>query len=331
MTTVDAATAGQVTAARQDAGVADLSARGKLRVTGRDRATWLHGMVSNVVEGLEPGQGNCGSILTNKGTMIADYRLAVRQDDMLLDLEPEVPSKVGDWLNRYIISEDATLHDDSDHWTLLGVCGPRSAEVVEEALDVVVAALGVACSIAMDVEGASGMVVRTDRTGQLAYDVWLPATGSSDIGESLVEAAATSLSDDAMEVLRIEAGIPRYGVDMDEEIIPLEAQLSDAISFEKGCYVGQEIVARMHYRGHPNKLLVGLRFAGEALPTRKSELFHDAEKPIGWVTSAAFSPTLDAVVGLGYVRANLAEVGTSIELRDGQRTSSATVAETPFI
>ncbi len=333
--TVDHTIADSVASVRGSVGVFDLSRRGKLRVTGSERATWFHGMVSNDVEGLTAGQGNYGTVLTDRGKMLGDYRLLVRDDDLLLDTEPEIGASLAERLDRFLISEDAAIAVESDAWSLFGVAGPKASAHIASALSVDVAALEEHAAVTAATERGDVTVVCRNRTGEMGYDVWVAAGDGAAVWAAL-SADAPVVSGEALEALRIEAAIPRYGADTDEDIIPLEASLYNAINWEKGCYVGQEIVARMHYRGHPNKLLVGLRFDGAPDVAPRAELFAaDAEdddgKAKGFVTSVVHSPTLDATIALAYARTALTAPGSRVRVDTPDGPASAEVVETPFV
>lgn len=329
---VDRTTAEQVAAVRQSVGVFDLSGRGKLRVTGSERATWLHGMVSNDVEGAPVGRGNYGTVLTDRGKMLADYNLAVRETDLLLDTEPEIGVALAERLDRFLISEDAEIRDESPVWSLFGVAGPDAASHLATALSVDVADLDEHASMVIAAAFGEVTVVCRNRTGERGYDVWVGADAGPTVWAALTRDEVAVVGADALNVLRVEAGIARYGSDTDEDIIPLEAGLYHAIDWEKGCYIGQEIVARMHYRGHPNKLLVGLRFDGSpdvAARAGLSGASDDADaKAKGFVTSVVHSPTLNATIGLGYARTELAEPGSRVRAGDGVH---AEVVAIPFV
>lgn len=323
------ATRNEPLAARNGAALFDLSNRGKLKVVGRERAEWLHGMVSNDVVGLKPGQGNYGTVLTDRGKALGDYRLLVCADCLRFDTEPGVETALAERLNRFIISEDAEVVDETAEWQIWGVAGPRSKEVLEKAFGEEAPSVPLYGSFCV----GGGFASRQNRTGEHGYDVWLPPSEAEAAVQRMEKAGAKRIGASALETLRIEAGVARYGVDFDENIIPLEAQLGHAIHWEKGCYVGQEIIARMHYRGHPNKLLVSLRFGKGPAPSAGIDLFREAgdSKRSGWITSAAYSPSLDAWIGLGYVRAKMAEIGTeyAIRLADGG-FQAAVVSEAPY-
>jgi len=323
----------EVNAVRTSVGYADLSNRGKLRITGRERATWLHNIVSNMVEKLAVGDGNYGTFLTDRGKMVGDFRLLVRDDCLLLDTEPELADSLPAAMDRFLISEDAEIHRDHDRWTLLGLMGPQSAEWVSRALVIDVPGLALYGSIEAERDGTRVVVSRQNRAGETGYDLWLDPSLAAKVRDMLSTAGVTEIGSDALEVLRIEAGIARYGADTHDDIIPLEARLDHAIHYEKGCYIGQEIIARMHYRGHPNKLLICLRFDGGVVPEPLTDIYPEpgAEKRNGWVTSTTYSPTLDAVIGLGYVRAQQAITGARFVVKVGDDWVGVELSEKPFI
>ncbi|MAF09343.1 glycine cleavage system protein T [Candidatus Poribacteria bacterium] len=331
--TTELSVAEQVAAVRGNVGLFDLSSRGKLRVTGSERATWLHGMVSNDVEGLAVGEGNYGTMLTDRGKMLGDYRLIVREDDLLLDTEPEMGAPLAERLDRFLISEDAAIHSVGDDWSLFGVAGPGAAAHIADRLAVDVRELEQHGSLTAATDHGAVIIACRNRTGEMGYDLWMARDAGDALWAALTADNVADVGADALEALRIEAGIARYGMDTDDDIIPLEAGLYQAIDFEKGCYVGQEIVARMHYRGHPNKLLVGFRFDGAPTVESRAELFADGDdgKAQGFVTSVAHSPTLDAAIGLGYARTQFAEVGSRLRVAAAQGSAWAEVVSTPFV
>ncbi|GIX05720.1 MAG: glycine cleavage system protein T [Candidatus Poribacteria bacterium] len=318
-----------VQAARKTAAVADLTERGKFRVVGSERKSWFHGMTSNTVNDLEPGAGNYGTILTDRGKVVSDYRLIVRPGFLLFDVEPSLREKVFGHLNRFLISEDAELQDVTEQWGLLHLFGPAAGDLLRQVFGVTAPPIDPYSSI----ERGEWIISRINRFGEWGYDLWLPPAASASVLERLHNAGVPQAEEPALEVLRLESGIPRCTVDFDENIIPLEAQLHHAISYKKGCYVGQEIVARMHFRGHPNKLLVGLRLPVQEPPEPLTDLYADpkAERRSGWITSAAYSPTLGCVVGLGYVRVQLAEPGNQLLWRREGDAVPVEVVATPLL
>ncbi|HTS80955.1 MAG TPA: glycine cleavage T C-terminal barrel domain-containing protein [Myxococcaceae bacterium] len=309
-------------ALRTGAGLFDASAREVVRVTGPDRVSFLQGMVTQDVEGLPEGSVADAALLTARGAMVADARVVKRADDLLLLTEPGYGPVVLAALERYLISEDAELSDATASFGQLSLVGPGG-----EALASRVLGLGppsVAALRAFDAAGVTGWALPQGL--QLpGVDLLLPVDALGGVFDRLREGGATPVGLAALEVLRVEQGTPRFGADMDERTIPLEANLQRALHYQKGCYIGQEVIARATFRGHVNRHLVGLRFAG-APPPPRTELF-TGDRRVGWVTSALQSPRLGPI-GLGYVHRDVDAPGTELGLAAGG--GKATVAALPF-
>jgi folate-binding protein YgfZ len=287
-------------AAREGCAVIDLSARAVLTVTGPDRVSYLHGMVTNDVEGLAVGASNYAAMLTAKGAMVGDVRVLKLADQLVLDTGPGRGDAVRDFLLKYLISEEAEVQD-APQLAVVGLVGPRAGELAAT----VTVALG-------RFESFLGGV-----------DLVVPR---AQVAEVLAGLAPAPLLDEATaEVLRVERGVPLFGVDMTEATIPMEANLERALHYQKGCYIGQEVIARATYRGQLNKKLVGL-LLGEAVPAPKAEL-QVAGKKVGWVTSFVHSSRLGQHVALGYVHRDHLAVGTRLDLAGG---GVATVAALPL-
>jgi len=326
---VSAQTDAQVRAVRSFAGLAEMNARGLICVQGADRARWLNGMVSNDVEALKEGPRDSGCyavLLTPKGRVVADLHVLLRSDAFWLETLRSAVPEVLERLDRYIIADDVELRNISDDFEQLGLEGPEAMALVEAAADASVALSREACADLV-IAGVPVVAAAFGWTGERAVQLFVPAGRGSAVAERLAQAAGdaglVSIGDEALEILRIEAGTPMLGLELDEEVLPDEARLEHAISTTKGCYTGQEIIARLRSRGHVNHRLVGLRFVAAA-PPRDSELFADGRRT-GEVTSACLSPSAGAI-GLGYVRVAHAEPGQELTLQDGR----ATVAPLPF-
>lgn len=292
---------GEYRAARERAGVFDASARPILRLVGEDRVTFLQGMVTNDVVGLATGATTYVAMLTAKGAMVADGRVWKREKDLLIDVEPGHFAKVKEFLEKYLISEDAELQDASGEWAVLSVVGPAAKDAVPEGVEV------------------------SPQPMLGAIDVLVPRETLQQTFEAIVSRGATPIGFEALEILRVEAGVPRYGADMEDSTIPLEANLERAIHYNKGCYIGQEVIARATFRGHMNRKLTGLVLDGEAPPS-KTEL-RVGEKKIGWVTTVVRSPAHEKPIALGYVHRNHLEPGTELALASG---GVARVTPLPF-
>lgn len=300
-------------AARRAVVLLDASFREWLRVTGEDRASFLHGMVTNEVEKLPVGRATYAAMLTPKGAMVADVRLLKQEADLLLDVEPGHGAKVREFLDKYLISEDAELHEATADFALLTLGGPRASELLAK-LDLAAPVLHT--SSAGVVAGVEVTLLGNDLVLERGVDLRVPRAGAEAVYRALREAGRPlglePLGVEAFEVLRVEAGVPRYGVDMDDKTIPLEANLERAIHYNKGCYIGQEVIARATFRGHMNRKLTGL-LLGAHTPAPRTELF-SGEKKVGWVTSVVRSPKLGQMIALGYVHRDFLAPGTKLSL-----------------
>jgi glycine cleavage system T protein len=321
-------------AVKKRAGLMDLSDRGKLRLGGKEHLKFLQGMITNDVSALEDGQGMYAAILTVKGRMVSDMGVYREKETVLLDLEPGLNNKVGDLLKKYRLSYKASIDDLTESTGLLSVQGPEAYRLAVDIAGEENPLSNRYDHVKRIVDGTEIMIVRAGRTGEDGYDFYVPSGELSRIWGLLMERGKeygiTPAGSKALDTLRIEAGIPVYGTDMDEDTIPIEAGIWDALNFEKGCYVGQEVVARIKWRGHVNRHLVGLITSGERVPERGSDLFH-GEKKIGLITSGTFSPALRKNIALGYIRREFVEPGTPVNLKLPDGTyEEAEVSGLPF-
>jgi folate-binding protein YgfZ len=325
-------------ALRNGAGVLDLSFRSRLCLVGADRAAFLHGQVTNDVQALKPGSGCYAALVSAKGKMQSDLNIYCLADELLLDFEPGLTSTVSQRLEKYIITEDVQLVDAAPHYGLLSVQGPKAAEVVR--------ALGLAeefparpKSFAAISDATLGQLylMNHPRTGTAGFDLFAPTDSLGAVADKLVAAARAiggcACGWEALEVARIEAGSPRFGADMDESTLPPEAGLeARAISYSKGCYIGQEVIARIRTYGQVAKSLRGLRFASDVstLPVKGDKLFKDG-KEVGFITSATHSPTLGCSIALGYVRREANQTGNALVVQSTAGETKARIVELPFL
>jgi folate-binding protein YgfZ len=303
-------------ALRKGAGVVDRSETGKLALTGAQAKELLNGQVSNDVEALEAGAGCYATLLTNKGKMLGDLRVLDTGTELLLLVERIALQALFDQLRRGAIGWQAELHKRTVQQGLLSVIGPRARELTGAGdLPATEHANGPG-----SMGGAGVLRVVTD----VGIDLVCAAEDTERVRDALLEAGAVAVDEAAAEVLRVERGRPRYGLDTDETTIPQEAGLNDrAVSFTKGCYVGQETVARLHWRGKPNRHLRGLRLSG---PARTGEPLRLGEREVGRVASVVVSPVFGPIA-LAIVRRE-AGVGDTLVVGDGSVT--AQVVELPF-
>ena len=318
---------------RQGVGVIDLSHRGRLRLTGNDRAQYLHRIISNDVEGVAVGEGNYATILTNRGKIIADMKVYVFEDSIGIETNAETTSILYQELDKYLIADDVTIEELTERTGAVGVHGPKSAELLQEVYGFDVGDLPEYHSVVHEIDGRRIVCVRANETGEVGYNLCTAFESMEWLWDTFLTKgrafSAEPVGLTALNSLRIEAGIPRYGAELGDSVFPLEAELEGAISFEKGCYIGQEIVARMQYRGHPNRLLRGFEITSDAPPQSGDRLF-DGDKEIGWLTSAVVSPTLGKTIGMGYVRVAFTDEGSQVEVQTAGSRVDATVRLLPF-
>lgn len=327
-------------AARSSAVVVDRSGEGRLRLTGADRVAWLQGLVTNDVAALQPGQGCYAAYLTPQGRMISDLRILATREALLLDVPTVARTTVAARFEQFIITEDVVVEDVTARIARLGVHGPAAASVVATALDVPADSLAkLAEHEHLDVEfqDAPVFVAGCHALGGPGFDVYCAAERVTDVAARLFASGAHDITADAWDTLRIEAGLPLFGVDMDTDTIPLEAGLeASAISQTKGCYVGQEVVIRILHRGGGRVVRRLVAWTADAesgedvlVPGFGTPVSVDG-KDIGRVTSAAWSPTLRRVVGFGYAHRDHTEPGTKLTI-GAEPAVAATVSSLPFV
>jgi tRNA-modifying protein YgfZ len=300
---------------REECGLLDRSTRGKLVVSGPDAAEYLQGQLTNDVEALSPGEGQYAALLDRKGHMQGDMRvLRPVEEEIRLDTEAEALPAVRRHLETYKIGRDVEVRDATEELALLSLIGPRSAEI---------AALPPlpehACEEA-SLAGTECLAVGT-RDG---LDLFVATAEADRLQAALYEAGAVEVGEEAAEILRVEAGVPRFGAEMSDQTMPAEAGIVEGtVSFTKGCYIGQETVARLHYKGRPNRLLRGLRLG---TPVAPGAILRLGEKDVGRIGTSCVSPALGPI-GLAIVRR---EAEPGVELAVGEDGVKAQVVELPF-
>jgi folate-binding protein YgfZ len=322
-------------ALQKRAGVLDLSFRGRLCLTGADRVRFLHGQVTNDVQRLAVGEGCYAALTTAKARMQSDLNIYRLQDELLLDFEPGLSAIVSQRLEKYIIADDVQLVEVAPHYGLLSVQGPAAAEAVRGLAQ---ALPGKPWASVKATEAGLGEVycMNRSRGGGAGFDLFVPAHTLAQAAERLVAAArdvgGCACGWTALEMARIEAGLPRFGQDIDETNIPLEAGLEGhAISFNKGCYIGQEIISRIQTYSEVARALRRLLLAPglQTLPAKGDKLIHSG-KEVGYITSALASPSLNLNIALGYVRKEVNQVGTELAWRHGESDSPVRILGMPF-
>lgn len=322
-------------AVRHAVGLADLSHRGKARVTGEDRVKWLQSVISNDLLPLQPGQGRYSSFLTHKGKMLTYFRVYILADAVMLEDVGEIGDVTYSALRKFLLyGTKAKMESCAESWGLLLVSGPKAGVTVKAAFGTDVDDLTPINFIQATIGGQNALVIRTEETGEQDIEVLIPADGLLPAWERLMEAGAAHgikpIGSHAREALRMEAGIPKAGPDLNEEIVPPEANLEGkAFSLSKGCYPGQEVVARMDTYGNVRRKLVGLILKDSVVPPHGAKIF-SGDREVGWVSSAIFSPQLKAVIALGFPLRDFSAPDTELTVDIEGKRHAGTVKPLPF-
>jgi len=319
-------------AVRNGAGLLDFSHWGKITITGPDRKPFLHGLVTNEVKNLSRGQGNYSLFLTPQGKIQADLWVYDRGEDLLLITYGNLRKILAEGLEKYLIMDDAEVHDHSGNLLLFSIQGLQSEECLARVVghDHLPGDEYGLSEITLGEESSPLCIMRVSHTGKPGFDCLIPPQQGVEFWTKLIAAGARPVGLHALDVLRIEAGIPLRGRDLDDRVIPQEAGLHKALSFTKGCYVGQEVVARLHFRGHVNRELTGFVLKTEDLPQETVKLWHGG-KEVGAITSACFSYTRGEIIGLGFLRSKLRQKGTVTTALEAGREFAAVVDELPLV
>ncbi len=320
-------------ALKSEAGLLDLSFQGIIELRGRDRSRFLHGMVTNDIQNLSPGQGCYALMLTPQGRILTDMRVLCLENSLMLVIDSDLVEKDLALLRKYIISDQVDVIDRSAELAMLSLQGPKAAAVI-----------GLLCAEPVlpdapfehrpiELGDTSARCARIRRTAAGGYDLILASAHLGDLWNTLLQKGASlglcPVGLGAWNVHRLEAGIAWYGFDMDESRIPLETGLEDAISFTKGCYIGQEVVARATYRGQVNRKLRGLLLSGRQPADRGDKIFQNGRE-VGWITGSAYSPRLQRAIALAYVRREVWDPRTTVRVERQGALSDAEVTTLPF-
>lgn len=313
--------------------VVNRSHRSRMRFTGAKAADVLTGLVTNDVGALAPGQGQYAAALTPKGKVIADLRIFRMEDSYLVDASPRAKDGWNAVVRKYVNPRLAKYTDESATLASLGIFGVQARYVVEQLTTIGHSALALLAPYS-HVSAALGdaplRIVSVPDLGVEGYEILVPAERSAELWDAAVAAHATPAGLATWEVARVEAGRPEWGVDMDDTTIPQEVNLDtlNAISYTKGCYTGQEIVARVHFRGHVNRTLRGLRASGGEPPRPRAVLFDPGGKQVGDVRSAVVSPRLEGIA-LGMVRREVADGAQLVARWSADPAGDETAGEIP--
>jgi folate-binding protein YgfZ len=318
-------------ALRDGAGLIERTDTGRIALSGADRRSYLQGLLTNDIEALTAGTGCYAAMLTAQGRMITDMRVLELGDAIQLDVPRALTRTVYDHLDRFVFSEDVRVEDVTEARAEIGVYGPRALEVLVNAAIEGGAPAELHGITRIRIAGVDARLVRSDDFGVPGYGIIVDAAHAGAVMAALADAGGVPVEDSDLETVRVESGRPRFGADLDTDVIPLEAGLeARAISRSKGCYVGQEVIVRVQDRGHGKvaRRLVGLTFdAAAAIPERGAPI-EASERAIGRVTSAVWSPLLARPIALGYVHRDFVASGTHV-LVGG--SGQASVTDLPFV
>ena len=325
-----------VTVRNGGAGLIDLSNRGRLFVSGSEAVMFLNGLITNDMKTLESNHWMPAAFPNVQGRLLASVRIAHQHfpdhtavDGYLIDTEAATHAQVLGTLGRFTVAGDFKVRDVVGETALISLQGAGAAAVIAGVLGAESAALERSHVWQGSHRDAPVTIWRATHTGEDGFDLLASNDGAHLLWKALIDAGAQPVGADALELLRIEAGLPRYGIDMDETNVVTETGLDDAVSFTKGCYIGQEIIARIKYRGHVAKKLSGFKFNGKVEIGQGAKVHTSDGKEIGRVTSTTFSPTLENTIALGYVKYDYLAEGTEILV--GEMNIPARVSPVPFV
>ena len=307
-------------AAIRESAVAEKDWFGVVKLTGSDRVSWLQGMVTNDVQKLKPGSGCYAAHLTPQGKIVAAMHVLADGDALWLSLERAAIPHLLSAFDKLLIMEDVQVLDVSNDYSVLAVSGPKALQVLESWTG---EPLGLTEKYAHRSFEDSRIVL-----SDLGYEVWVPRGRADKALRFIANSGAAAIDHGTWDVLRTELGIPVYGVDIDETTTMPELG-ETGISYEKGCYIGQEVVAKVKYIGHVNRRFTGLMFSGADLPQLKSPI-QKGGREVGYITTALFSPGLNKPIALGFVSRAAYAPGTEVEVASGDKALPASIVELPF-
>lgn len=313
---------------------------GKLQLSGKNAVQFLNGLVSNDVKNLQPGDGVLATFPTLQGKLAALCRIYNTGEHLLMELDAINREKIFKNLSRFVPAGEFFVTDVSEHFAMLSLQGPRSAELIEFVTDQPLGDLRQFKIVERQFANATVFIAAHQRCGEDGFDLFVRADDAARVKQVFLrdgkDFGVREVGNEAFEIARIEAGVPREGIDAGEDFIILESELESAVSYTKGCYLGQEVVARIHWRGQPAKRLRGFLIEADELPARGTELFavegQMAGKRAGEITSSTHSLLLDCKIALGYAHRYCLEPGTEFILKQGEtEIGRAKLVELPFV
>ena len=326
-------------AIRNGVGVIDFSSAGKLQVSGKNAVQFLNGLVSNDVKSLQAGDGVFAAFPNVQGKITALCRIYNTGTHLLLELDAINREKIFNSLSRFVPAGEFFITDVSDHYALISLQGPRAAELIEDLTEQPISDTQYKI-IERQIAHTNAFIAAHNRCGETGFDLFAPSEYAQKVREIIIthgkNFGARAAGQTAFEIARIEAGVPREGVDVGENIILLEADLDAAVSYTKGCYLGQEVIARIHWRGQPARRLRGLLLQLPAevaeAPPSGTEIYAADSRKVGEITSSTRSIALDRFIALGYVHRYYLDPGTEFTLKnDDGELGCAELTNLPFI
>lgn len=321
-------------AVRDAVGFLDLSDRGKIEVTGPDRITFLHSMISNDVKELPEWSGRYGTFLTSRGRIVSDFFYYKFPEQIILDITTDLLGKTVQTLEKYIVMDELELKDVSSHSSHFSLQGPGASNLVQGLLG----SSGPEEQYAVQEvkwQETTLWLIRKNELAESGFEMIVPRKIAPSLRAALEEKGSSSgfreIGEEARNILRLEAAIPWYGVDMDENRYPVEARLKEAISYTKGCYLGQEVVSKATHVGGVANLLMGLKIQAEQIPSQGSSVFNEEGKQIGTVTSAVFSPRCKGPIAFAYLKRAFVEAGGLCQVEVGEGKSAPAEVVEKFV
>ena len=321
---------------RNAVGIIDLSSRGKIRVTGEDRVKWLQSIISNDILPLTPGQGIYSTFLTHKGKIIAYFRVYQLGDALMLEDVGETGDTTFATLRKFLLfGTKAKMENCGETCGLLLISGPKALELIRSTFGTDLSSLKPLAFEKLEIDGHPALLIRSEETGETDIEILVPSGGLRSAWERLWTAGDSMglqpFGTQALETLRVEAGLPKMGPDLNENIVPPEANLEGkSFSLSKGCYPGQEVVARMDTYGSVRRRLVGLTLSESAVPLSGAKVY-SGDREVGWVSSAVLSPSLGKAIAFAFPLRDFSKPGTDLEIDTEGRRVTATVQELPFV
>jgi folate-binding protein YgfZ len=322
------------------AGLSDLSSRGRIIVSGSEAVQFLNGLITNDMKTLAVNSWMPAAFPNVQGRLIASVRVVRLKDEgtgknvtptFLLDTETATHERVLQTIERFTLAGDFRVTDVTSQTALLSLQGNDAAAVIRSVIGNDAADVGANQVVIQSWRAAELTIMRASHTGADGFDVVVDSPQAGVVWDALQGAGARPVGFDALELLRIEAGVPRYAVDMDDTNVVPETNLDDAVSYTKGCYVGQEIIARIKYRGHVAKKLTGLIFAEPAQVAAGALIKASDAKEVGRITSVTYSPHLGRTIALGYLKYDYLQPGTNVLVGGDAAEIPAQAAALPFV